>query len=559
VACIVEVEGTLFTLQEWQAAYIPVMRDIAEGMRVGEGSAMDTIPIMGCSADTFRLVLQYVAVAQEFPFRAIRAPLVGSGLNLHLSGVPRPVGDFMWQRVGLRAVQALHEAAQTLRMSMLENLCVAFLAACIMASYPVSSHVDQAAFAASPAMAALRAPLHDPDLRHAMLAQRFAVSGPDGPGGILPEASGSAAGAGVGASAWLSSRRPVTIKDPFPYAAWKVSGLDDGVAMVDPADIEAFTDKADMPTVCYYACPTPQQQEVLQRQLRRFFPVAAKVPAGLRSQVLRFMPWQTYFGPALTRGFELTGASAEDEDDGAKAPVETADDCWFSGFTQDVMHRTVEHVAAGRPLDAVDDAGNTLLHYAAAAGDVVAVHALMRRRVAGTMQLVFTARSELRNRAGQTPMHLAVQAGSVATVRALQYTDCMAAQDGTGVTPLEAAVAAGSAECVAALCVLGVNTEHRNAVTDVCALWLAASRGDSAVMQALLDGGADVHVKGPAPESQPCLHAALESPNPASASVLLNCPGVSARLPRRLWAVMEMHGFLRGPVPPGIRLEALVL
>ena len=145
----------------------------------------------------------------------------------------------------------------------------------------------------------------------------------------------------------------------------------------------------------------------------------------------------------------------------------------------------------------VDSRQCTALHWAAKAASRDTVAVLLAAGVSPS-----TA-----SKAGSTPLHLACEAAAPPCVAMLlRAKAAVEAADSNGVTALHAASASGNAECVQLLLAQGANP---NAALDISGklqmsgseterhskapLYLAAEKGHTASVRALLEAGADVH------------------------------------------------------------------
>ena len=100
------------------------------------------------------------------------------------------------------------------------------------------------------------------------------------------------------------------------------------------------------------------------------------------------------------------------------------------------------------------------------------------------------------NDLGVTPLYLAAAAGSAAIVKALLEKGARPdSATETGVTPLMEAARSGSADAVRALLASGAGVNARERDRHQTALMWAVARRHPAIVQVLLDHGADVHAK----------------------------------------------------------------
>lgn len=100
------------------------------------------------------------------------------------------------------------------------------------------------------------------------------------------------------------------------------------------------------------------------------------------------------------------------------------------------------------------------------------------------------------NAAGVTPLILASQQGQPERVAALlERRVRLDALDGYGNNALWAACYSGNRECIAALIAAGIDLDYQNSASGATALIFAASSGRDAVVQQLLDAGANPRLK----------------------------------------------------------------
>lgn len=130
--------------------------------------------------------------------------------------------------------------------------------------------------------------------------------------------------------------------------------------------------------------------------------------------------------------------------------------------------------------------GATALHWAAHLDDMESLEMLLR---AG-------AKVNVTNDYGVTPLSLAAENGSPTVVaRLLKASADPNLATTTGETPLMTAVRAGSLPVVKALLAAGANVNAQGGGRDQTALMWATVRKQHAIMQALIDHKADLHVR----------------------------------------------------------------
>ena len=140
----------------------------------------------------------------------------------------------------------------------------------------------------------------------------------------------------------------------------------------------------------------------------------------------------------------------------------------------------------GADVNAAQPDGATALHWAAYLDDLKTTRLLIDAGAA----------VDAANELGATPLYLACENGNPALVRAL--LEAGASPDATlpsGETALMTAARTGSAGAVAALLAHGAAVDAREAMEDQTALMWAVSQRHSAVVEVLVDAGADVHAR----------------------------------------------------------------
>ena len=122
-----------------------------------------------------------------------------------------------------------------------------------------------------------------------------------------------------------------------------------------------------------------------------------------------------------------------------EAPCRPAQCLLLHGDSAPAVKRLLE---AGATVDAIDVNGNTVLHYAAAAGRHAALEVLVQ---AG-------ADLEAANTSGKIPLHLAVEAGDLKGIQVManshHFASCTSKPDKAGHTPLHLAVVHDQPEIV---------------------------------------------------------------------------------------------------------------
>jgi hypothetical protein len=260
---------SIFPLKKKQVAHIPLLREIYElkgtvlsggggpesMSAAGAGAPADadanTVPLFGVDVPIFQLVLQYVDVVSKNPFRSMRVPMLGTGVNMRLSGVPDAVVRFMWECVGLRQVLALHHAAQYLRMTMLAEVCVAFVATCVSCSLPTTETFNTVMPVDEKPTYWMLFPPEATD--NGFRADLLRLRGRRSMGEVDPVTG-------------KSETVPYTIKDVFPYEEWPAADA----APVEVPDVEIPKNRAAMITAGFYVPPSLAVAREMEAQLNLY-------------------------------------------------------------------------------------------------------------------------------------------------------------------------------------------------------------------------------------------------------------------------------------------------